>query len=155
MSKYSEMQEATLPCRASGAPEPEITWKRNGAELATDNRVTILPSGDLRITVSGEQMSCPSHECWGVSHLRQLNCFSVICPGQYTKIIETPCNWPDLWDVTMIFLICSFQNVMINDEGSYECSAANIFGHVQASGQLAVTRKCPLPWPLCESTFGN
>ena len=31
---------------------------------------------------------------------------------------------------------------MLDDEGIYECSAMNLFGHIEATGQLAVRRKC-------------
>ena len=51
VTKRAVLQEATLTCRVSGVPEPEITWKHNGAVI-TGWPYTLLPSGDLRITVS-------------------------------------------------------------------------------------------------------
>ena len=34
-----------------------------------------------------------------------------------------------------------FKNVILEDEGNYECVAANEFGQIEANGQLLVRRK--------------
>ena len=51
--KVVEGQTATLTCNVYGAPRPVITWSRGNVRrpVRPGNRVTILPSGSLEITV--------------------------------------------------------------------------------------------------------
>ena len=44
----------TLECEAEGFPQPEIYWQRlDGGKIASGDKVTILPSGQLYITGKG------------------------------------------------------------------------------------------------------
>ena len=38
-----------LPCRATGYPEPQISWSKNGAPLVPSGRINIISNGDLHV----------------------------------------------------------------------------------------------------------
>ncbi|NXL89730.1 HMCN1 protein, partial [Alectura lathami] len=53
---------AVLNCQASGEPPPTIWWSRQGHPLASDDRVTVLSNGSLRI-IAARKEDTSEYEC--------------------------------------------------------------------------------------------
>ncbi|XP_009071332.1 PREDICTED: hemicentin-1-like, partial [Acanthisitta chloris] len=53
---------AVLNCQASGEPPPTIRWSRQGLAVASDDRVTILSNGSLRIAAA-QREDTAEYEC--------------------------------------------------------------------------------------------
>lgn len=46
----TEGSHAVLPCTASGSPEPDITWEKDGQPVSgAEGKFTIQPSGELLV----------------------------------------------------------------------------------------------------------
>lgn len=46
----TEGSHALLPCAASGSPEPDITWEKDGQPVSgAEGKFTIQPSGELLV----------------------------------------------------------------------------------------------------------
>lgn len=46
----TEGSHALLPCVASGSPEPDITWEKDGHPVSgTEGKFTVQPSGELLV----------------------------------------------------------------------------------------------------------
>lgn len=74
---------AELTCRASGSPEPKISWYRNGVEIPTERRRSILPDGNLYFirTVSSKRKtdngiySCKAKNRFGTAYSKNASLF--------------------------------------------------------------------------------
>lgn len=74
---------AELTCRASGFPEPKISWYRNGVEIPTERRRSILPDGNLYFirTVSSKRKtdngiySCKAKNRFGTAYSKNASLF--------------------------------------------------------------------------------
>lgn len=53
---------AMLHCRADGEPPPAIRWSRQGHPVVSDERVTVLSNGSLRI-VAAQKEDTSEYEC--------------------------------------------------------------------------------------------
>lgn len=72
----------TFFCNAEGAPQPEITWSKNGISLSLENveetsRIRMLPNGNLflrnvRIKDAGEYVCTAINKFGNASHVSQL-----------------------------------------------------------------------------------
>ncbi|CAG9821930.1 unnamed protein product, partial [Phaedon cochleariae] len=89
-------KDATLACRAVGAPVPNTTWVHNGEqEVETSSRVQILESGDLLIAAVKEsdagQYTCiranEAGEVRGSAHLLVLVRTQIIQPPVNTTVL--------------------------------------------------------------------
>ena len=74
---------AELTCRASGFPEPKISWYRNGVEIPTERRRSLLPNGNLYFirTVSSKRKtdngiySCKAKNRFGTVYSKNASLF--------------------------------------------------------------------------------
>lgn len=53
---------AMLNCQANGEPPPTIKWSRQGHLVVSDERVTVLSNGSLRI-VAAQKEDTSEYEC--------------------------------------------------------------------------------------------
>ncbi|CAH0555093.1 unnamed protein product [Brassicogethes aeneus] len=88
-------KDATLGCRAIGAPLPNVTWIYNGVNIKTTSRVQILETGDLlvadvKITDAG-QYTCrrfnEAGEVKGTAYLTVLVRTQIIQPPVDTRVL--------------------------------------------------------------------
>ncbi|KAJ8914572.1 hypothetical protein NQ315_010036 [Exocentrus adspersus] len=89
-------KDATLSCRAAGAPIPNVTWIYNGEkEIETSSRVQVLDTGDLLIAAVKEsdagQYTCirsnEAGEVRGTAHLQVLVRTQIIQPPVDTRVL--------------------------------------------------------------------
>ncbi|CAG9861808.1 unnamed protein product [Phyllotreta striolata] len=89
-------KDATLTCRAVGAPVPNVTWIHNGnKEVVTSSRVQILESGDLLIAAVKEQdaglytciRSNEAGEVRGSAYLQVLVRTQIVQPPVDTRVL--------------------------------------------------------------------
>ncbi|XP_050310715.1 protein sidekick isoform X2 [Anthonomus grandis grandis] len=89
-------KDATLTCRAAGAPVPNVTWILNGEEkIATTSRVQILETGDLLIAAVREKdaghYTCiranEAGEVRGSAHLSVLVRTQIVQPPVDTRVL--------------------------------------------------------------------
>uniref|UniRef100_A0A6P7F6S0 Protein sidekick n=1 Tax=Diabrotica virgifera virgifera TaxID=50390 RepID=A0A6P7F6S0_DIAVI len=89
-------KDATLTCRAVGAPIPNTTWVHNGEkEVATSSRVQILDTGDLLIAAVKEidagQYTCirsnEAGEVRGSAYLQVLVRTQIVQPPVDTRVL--------------------------------------------------------------------
>ena len=74
---------AELTCSASGFPEPKISWYRNGVEIPTERRRSMLPNGNLYFirTVSSKRKtdngiySCKAKNRLGTAYSKNASLF--------------------------------------------------------------------------------
>lgn len=74
---------AELTCSASGFPEPKISWYRNGVEIPSERRRSILPNGHLYFirTVSSKRKtdngiySCKAENRYGTVYSKNASLF--------------------------------------------------------------------------------
>ncbi|ELV13789.1 Neural cell adhesion molecule 2 [Tupaia chinensis] len=144
-------EEMTLSCRASGSPEPAITWYRNG-KLIEENEKYTLKGGNTELTVrniinsdggpyicratnkAGEDEKQAFLQVFVQPHIIQLKNETMYEDGQVTLICEAEgepipeITWKRAMDGITFSEGDKIAPTSDNDFGRYNCTATNHIG---------------------------
>ncbi|KAK7889294.1 hypothetical protein WMY93_024854 [Mugilogobius chulae] len=143
----------TLVCESSGIPPPSLTWKKNGKDLKTNQRVRILSGGRQLQISSANRTDSGSYTCIASSASGSSSKdFSLqVYVRPYIKPSEGESE-----DITVIkggdlSLQCAAEGVpttccsqwlkddaKVSDTGRYTCIAVNVAGQVDSKHDISV-----------------
>ncbi|XP_028353185.1 hemicentin-2 [Physeter macrocephalus] len=85
----TEGSHALLPCTASGSPEPDITWEKDGQPVSgAEGKFTIQPSGELLVKNS-ESQDAGTYTCTAenaVGRARRRIHLTILAPPVFTSL---------------------------------------------------------------------